>query len=135
MRSKCGRLALRACELRKLANSIDFGFLHVLCPKYIIFFWNLRNGRKEKNSVEIFTILEISRLSNNNVCGEHEIRFSIVYKITEMMTWQLLSNTNSRSDCKETWDLVFSRLAIHKNDKDFNQWRHLIVTHWTFQTT
>ena len=44
---------------------------------------------------------------------------SIVYKITEMTRRQLLSNTNYLTDCNETLDLVFLKLALHKNDKDF----------------
>ena len=44
---------------------------------------------------------------------------SIVYKITEMMMRKLLSNTNCLKDCREIVDLVFLRLALLKNDKDF----------------
>ena len=42
-----------------------------------------------------------------------------VYKITEMATQQLLSNTNYLTDSNETLELVFLRLAVHKNDKNF----------------
>ena len=36
-----------------------------------------------------------------------------------MMTRQLVSNTNYLIYCNETKDLVFLRLALHNNDKDF----------------
>ena len=42
-----------------------------------------------------------------------------VKKITEMMTQQLLSNTNYLTDCNKTLDLVFLKLALHKNNKNF----------------
>ena len=34
------------------------------------------------------------------------------------MTRQLLLNTNYSIDCNETWDLVFLKMALHKNEKD-----------------
>ena len=48
-----------------------------------------------------------------------ELIFSIVHKIIEMMTQQLLSNTNYLTDYNDTLDLVFLTLGLHKNDKDF----------------
>ena len=35
------------------------------------------------------------------------------------MTQKLLSNTNYLKDCNETLDLLFLRLALHKNDNHF----------------
>ena len=36
-----------------------------------------------------------------------------------MITRQLILNTNYLTDCNETLDLVFLRLALYKDDKDF----------------
>ena len=45
--------------------------------------------------------------------------FPIVYKIAEMMTLQLLSNTNYLTDGDKTLDLMFLRLLPHKSNKYF----------------
>ena len=44
---------------------------------------------------------------------------NISASLTGMMMRQLLFNSNYLTDCKANLDLVFLRLTLHKNDKDF----------------
>ena len=66
----------------------------------------------------------VSRCASQIIMLNEKMKFvfAIVYKITEMMMGQLRSNKNYSTDCSETLDLVFLRLALYKNDKRPSMW-------------